>query len=300
METAICFAHDIVKFVCGEAKGEQVKLTHWESLQLPEGVLINGVITDEERLREILYPLRQQNKIGKRIRIAIDSSDILTKTVTVPFLKPAQLRLVAEREFGQLASYYEEQLFDYAVLESRVGEEKQGRILCCAMSRALLESYKGMFQRMGCTLASCDISLNCVIKAVGLLSSARKESLLLVSVDNPILTCYLFSEGKYLFSNRFRLLAAPGTQEFGTEAAGYLSSINQFYQSERRSAVLDHAYFYGLSEEEMEPCRRAASFLPVPLEVLPETGRLVCEEQTGRERFAFGRYLTAIGCLLGK
>ena len=244
MNSILYFGSDTVKFLRGSAGKNRVTIQDAATVRLDEGILLNGVITDERRLCEALNGL--QPRIGKHVDIVVESSEIHTKAVEIPFLRPAAIRQTVRREFGRDADRDEEPIYDYAVLENRVGNENRGRILCCAMSRALLDGYRALFSAMGVTLSSCDVGLHALIRAVSLFPSFDRSAYVLTTVERNRMSCALFEGNRYLFSNSARLEGDPESEEYASGMAARLSAIQQFYKSEKGDVKLDHVYLYGL------------------------------------------------------
>ena len=299
MDTAIIFTDNMIKLVCGTAKGSRVNLTHYETVTLPEGSLINGIITDEDTVRESLAELRKKGSIGSKVRIAIDSSDILYIVTDIPLLKPAEIYDAVQREFDNLDSQYEEQIFDYTVLERHIGSEKKGKILCCAMGKPMLEAYKTVFKNAGVQLLSCDMRLNCILKAVELFPDLKKNRFVLSFIENgKILSC-LFADGQFLFSNRIYLNSEEGTSEYASEIMGNISTINQFYKSEKGDVFLENVYFHGIGQDDLALCAPYAGALGVQLSLFPQSPSILYKENA-EQPFRLGNYFTVIGCLLRK
>ena len=293
MVSVLYFASDTVKFVRGTAGKNRVKIKDAAVLRLPEGVLLNGIITDEGRLRESLAGLK--GRLGKRVDIVVESGDILTKALEIPFLPPSAIRETVRREFVNTDSQNEDRVYDYAVLENRIDGEKRGRIFACAMNRSMLDRYRALFASLGITLSSCDAGLHALIKAVTLFPAFERSACVLSTIERDRMFCALFEGGRYVFSNSARIEAMPGTPEYGAGMAGRLSEIKQFYQSEKGGASLENVYFYGIDDKTAALCREAASSLPMRIEPLPESPRIVCDETVD-----VGLYLAAVGGLLGK
>lgn len=297
MDTAITFGNDTLKIVRGGIRGGRVSINHYETVRLPEGVLVNGIITDEERLQEVLRDLRQRKVIDSSVRLSIDSSDILAKTLDVPYLREAELLETVRQEFDGLGSS-DEMIYDYAVLQESDPEQKNGRILCCAMSQPLLDSYLAVFKAAKLQIKSADTVLNCVLKAITLLPELANGRFVLSFVRRNLMSCFLFADGQFLLSNRAALSSEPESEEYISEAVGRLSTMNQFYKAQKGDVTIEHAYFSELDHETFERFRAAGSYLGIPIENLPESREIICRKENPEEPFTFHNYLAAIGCLL--
>ena len=213
-------------------------------------------------------------------------------------MNPAEIQRTVGLEFDNLDTRYEELVLDYSVLESRVGGESKGRILCCAMGKPMLDSYRSLFAAAGIQPTVCDMGLNCLIKAAALFPDLRAKPCVLATIDSRVLSCVLFADGQYLYANRYPLLSAPKTPEYTAEVASRLSAINQFYKSEKGNVALEQVYFYGVTDSTLDLLQSAAPALGMQLRPLPDSPQLSMPE--GETRFEPGDYLAAIGCLLRK
>lgn len=74
MNSILYFGSDTVKFLRGSAGKNRVTIQDAATVRLDEGILLNGVITDERRLCEALNGL--QPRIGKHVDIVVESSEI--------------------------------------------------------------------------------------------------------------------------------------------------------------------------------------------------------------------------------
>ena len=233
------------------------------------------------------------------VRIAIDSTEILYKVVEIPYMKPAEIQEVIRREFDNIDSQYEEQIYDYSVLEGRAAEGKNGRILCCAMGRPMLESYKTLFKNAGIPLKSCDMRLNCVLKALRLLPELQKGRFVLSFVEQEKMINYLIADGQFLFTNRMFLNSHADAEGAAAELMGNISTINQFYKSEKGDVFLERAYLHGVEAAVLQKCQPFAEGMKLQLTALPQSTQITCKRESDPP-FLFGDYLIAAGCLLGK
>ena len=297
MGTALYFSNNVIKGIGGTVKGGKLKADSFFTVEIPGGIVENGVVLEPARLGGELSKLLQNKQIENKVWITIDSTNILVKTSIVPFLRPAELVAAARHEFDSMESGQEDLICDYAVLEERSGSEKNGRVLCCAMNRSMLQGYADAFKEAHLTLVGCDIALNSLIKAVTLFPSLQKETYILSTVEKGSISCQLFSEGRYLFSNRALLFSQPDTDEYAAEMAGKLSAIKQFYKPEPGAAPLERVYLYGLNEKEVERCGTIVSYLGLKVESLPASPLVKSKEGLP---FSLSDYLAAAGCLIRK
>jgi hypothetical protein len=301
MPTAIYFANNKMKIVRGKIKKQDIIIDNYMSIDLPKDVISDGIINDDTALYNILYELKKSKKIDKECFATIHSSQILSKAVDLPYMKPQKIKVAAHREFEALDDGNEEYIFDYSVLESRSADGNHGRVLFSAMPWFMLERYIDIFNDAGLSLTSCDMFLNCIIKYVSLIPELQAIPYILAFSENNILTSFLFAEGKYLFSNRSQLLSEPGTDEYAGEIAGKFSAIKQFYKAEKHSVALEHAYIFGLNDEDKDQSRTLVGYLGIQMDMIPESPSVKVNAQSNTgEPFSAGEYLATIGCLMRK
>ena len=298
MDTAIYFSNDKLRLVTGTVKGGRIVIDRFATADLPEGALINGVITDEELLQNALSRLKSEYKL-KSARIVIDSSNILTKRCTVPFLGQKQLLNFTKEELKNSGGTYENLIFDYSVLEVKNGEDKTGTILCCAAERRILERYQQLFTSVGIKLKSIDIVLNTMVKMVEQTPALQDKSYILSVVENEFMMSALFIHGVYVFANRSRLFAARGTDAFCSEILDKIGSMIQFNRSEQRTEEIESAYFYGLTEREISLCRQMAGSLSISIDEMPDCVAVSCPSDTANA-FSMSDYFFPIGGLIRK
>ena len=174
------------------------------------------------------------------------------------------------------------------------GNENRGRILCCAMSRALLEGYRALFFCHGVTLSSCDVGLHALIRAVSC-SVVRPFGLCPhYGGTEPYVLCALRGN-RYLFSNSARLEGDPESEEYASGMAARLSAIQQFYKSEKRRRQARPCLLYGLDGAVCSPIPRKRVFPGRPLSLLPGL-----PGSSGNGPVDAGTYLAAVGGLIRK
>ena len=280
MDTAIVFTDNTIRVLCGTVQNGQLRVGQAQTLQLPEGALINGLITEEEIVRDALQTIRQKKLIGRKVYLAVDSTEILYKVVQIPNLNPAQTRAAVRREFDNRSDQTEQPIFDYTEMD------KKTRILSCTMSQQMLHSYQSVFRAAGIPLDACDMQLNCIIKALHYLPLLKEERLVLSFIENGRMLSCLFAQGQFLYANRVFLHAAPDAKDYHTEIVSSLSSINQFYQSEKGDVSLDKIYINGLKKDILTAIAAETGIHVEPFPNLKDN------------TFPLGDYFTAAGCLM--
>lgn len=287
MQTLVYFSNDGIQVLQGTIKGERLNISHFKTLPVETGALINGVITNEEAVKEtIAEALKESPHLFKNMKLVIDSSLIATKNVEVPKLKPRELAAVAATEFEDTAGNYDALVVDYAHIPGPTGNN----LFCCGVEKRVLESYVTLFASLKIQIKSIDVGLNTLIQYVSATKDYKGMTVALNILDGKNLVSLLFENGIYIFSNRSRLLSERGTDAFADELLGKLSSLIQFNKSQKSEYTLNMSLYAGLDEYELNGLR-ALNFDPdLNLFIIPQTPNI----KNGfvmDESFDFGRFI---------
>jgi len=290
MQTLVYFSNDGIQVLQGNIKGGRLNISNYKTLPVEVGALINGVITNEEMVKEtITDALKESPQLFKNMKLVIDSSLIATKNVEVPKLKPKELEVVAASEFEDTAGNYDALVVDYAHIPGPTGNN----LFCCGVEKRVLESYITLFASLKIQIKSIDVGLNTLIQYVTATKDFKGMTFALNILDGKNLVSLLFENGLYIFSNRFRLLSERGTDAFADELSGKLSSLIQFNKSQKSEHSLNMSLYAGLDEDELNGLR-ALNFDPdLNLFSMPQTPNI----KTGfiiDESFDFGRFIYPI------
>ncbi|MEO1815710.1 MAG: hypothetical protein ABGU93_09005 [Acetobacterium sp.] len=290
MQTLVYFSNDGIQVLQGIIKGGRLNISNFKSLPVEAGALINGVITNEEAIKQtITEALKESPHLFKNMKLVIDSSLIATKNVEVPQLKPKELAVVAAAEFEDTAGNYDALVVDYAHIPGPAGNN----LFCCGVEKRVLESYVTLFASLKIQIKSIDVGLNTLIQYVSATKDFKGMTFALNILDGKNLISILFENGIYIFSNRSRLLSERGTDAFADELSGKLSSLIQFNKSQKSEHTLNMSLYAGLDEFELNGLR-ALNFDPdLNLFIIPQTPNI----KNGfviDETFDFGSFIYPI------
>ncbi len=268
MQTLVYFSNDGIQVLQGIIKKGHLNISNFKTLPVEAGALINGVITNEEVVKEaVAGALKENPKLFKNMKLVIDSSLIATKTIEVPKLKPKELTALAAVEFEDNAGNYDELVVDYANMAGFTGNN----IFCCGVEKRVLESYIALFASLKIQIQSIDVGLNTLIQYVSATRDFKGMTFALNILDGKNLVSLLFENGIYIFSNRSRLLSERGTAALADELSGKLSSLIQFSKSQKSEHTLNMSLYAGLDEFELETLK-ALNFDPeLNLFMMPQT-----------------------------
>lgn len=299
MLTSVYLSNEQVLVVNGKATKNKIKVKSFLTRALPEGTMINGVITNEAAAKAVLTQLRRERRLPKKdVRLVIDSGSVLLKLEKVPALGPKKLLEYTKNAFSEVAESHENLLYDYSVVVPRNKGTRGGTVLCSAVESQFIESYIELFSAAGIQLYSINIALNCVVKLAHYLNELAKKTYILCTIDGNIVISSLFLEGQYSFSNRSRLFSERGTEESATEIGRTISSLVQFNKSQKSGSEVTSVYLCGLYQGESALCHTITAELGIETSPLPHCAAVTYRKQKGKPGFELSSYLFATGNLL--
>lgn len=289
-----------IQILSGSAdSNDMIKIDNFIKIPILEGSMINGVITDDQDLKEHLKEVKEQG-INDCI-LVIDSGQILTKNVVVPFMGKKELIQFTKDELATLEATSEDLVYDYAVLKERIEGSKTGEILCCGVERKLIASYIELFESVDIKLNAIDISINAVNKLIQELPELENKTYIISILDGHNVSSFLFENNKYVFSNHARFFADRGSDAFAIEMSGNISQMIQFNKSQHSEHAIEVAYFCNLdSEEEKIVCDRIQDNLNIKAEKFPTSMIYVVKDPAKKALFELNQYIFPAGGMIRK
>lgn len=215
----------------------------YETIELNEGTVVNGVILDIEEVAEKLKKLR--SKVSKAMLI-IDSSNIMLKNIVAPKLDRKKTLNIVKNEF---AIEEEDYIYDFTYIAK---EKTKNTLLACAVSAEFIEKYITVFKTAQIKIESIDFAINGLIKyAKKTFDFTQGAHLLNILIDNTMLSA-LFEDGEYKFSNRNRMINEAGSEESYSEVYSKYSAMVQFNKSQKSEHEISESYYIGIDEISVE------------------------------------------------
>lgn len=265
MTTSVFLSNNTVFAACGSGKRSLSAGTRSVIYKMPEGSLLNGMITNEQELTEQLRGFwKREGLPEKGVRLVLESSNFSVKTFDLPKIKRKEALGVIRREFADIERY-EEKLYDYTFLQER---ENGGQTLAVMVNRSYIETWQQIFKSIGVTLEGITVSRETMTRYFASCGELRDGSAVLLLLDDMILTSVLWSEGELVSADRKRMFSAEGTGEFYTEISRSVSSIRQFFTGQKTGKTLAKVYLCGFREEEVKRCQESLEDFGLPMQAL--------------------------------
>jgi hypothetical protein len=265
IENTIYCSPTTLRIIAGTPSGKRIRVEDLIEAPLPEGAMINGIITDPGMLTGFLNRtlqaldssqgahLSSRQLLKNDTHIVIHSNSVQTRILEVPAVKASHVRAFVRQEFDQYETSTEgsDELYDYTVLNEN-GAGGGVEILACAVGRGLVETYLGCVQGAGFKVKSINIGVNCIIKLVDALKGLANQTFLLAYNTNSEQNVALFIDGIYRLSNRYRLVSEAGSAAWYGELGNNIASMLQFNRSQRGVSQAQMVYTAGLEPEQVQ------------------------------------------------
>lgn len=263
--TSVFLSNNTV-FIAGGAEGKSLP-RHAKSIiyRMPEGSLLNGMITNEQELTEQLRELWRERALPKdHVRLVLESSHFSVKTLAVPKMKEKEVCGVVLREFAEMEQY-EEKLYDHAVFKEIEGGGQD--ILAVMVNRSYIEGWQKIFHDIGVELERITVSRETMTRYFASCGQLRQGAYVLILLDDMILTSVLWIDGRLVSADRKRVFSEVGSEEFYTEISRSVSSIRQYYISQKKSGKLSKLFLCGFKEQDVGRCQESLDRFELDMQV---------------------------------
>lgn len=267
MITSVFLSNNTIFIVCG-AEGKKLPREARSIIyRMPEGSLLNGMITNEQELMEQLKELWQKEGLPrKNVRLVLESSHFSVKTLDLPQMKKKEMEGVIRREFADMEQY-EEKLYDYAVLQEM--ENGVQEALAVMVNRSYIENWLKIFGSIGIDLERITVSRESMTRYFESCGELRRGASVLLLLDDTILTSVLWINERLISAERKRMFSDAGSEEFYTEIARSVSSIRQFYMGQKGNGKLAKVYLCGFQAGDVKYCQESLDSFDLDMQVQP-------------------------------
>mgnify|MGYP002260587139 CR=1 FL=1 len=236
---------DFDEFYVNAPEEKKAKIKKVYSLAVPEGTIMNGIITGEQRLQERLEQIWNRYSLPRKgICLVIDSGKIMTKMLEVPYMKDKELISCINKEFAD--GEKTDLVTDYFPFPKNSPYE-MNHIFCAALEKSVIESYLSLFSDLKLKVKRISIGLGCLLRAVTATGMFAYETCVFMLVQGSTTISVLFENGNYIYSRRNRMLNDQGSAEWIEELGQIADGIRQFYRQRHSSYTLDSIYLAGIA-----------------------------------------------------
>lgn len=269
--TSLYLCSRTVYAAVGSPTARGARITAAASTQLPEGCLINGVITNEADLAEALKAFFAGNKLPTgRVALIAGGSQFMHRIMELPAMSEKKRLAVLSHELSSGGAETTAPLDDYMLL-SRDAKTRTDTVLATRVEQSVIAGYDALAKDAGFKLTCIDLGLAAPIKAVRTIPTLQNGTFVVLQFDDDTISACLFVQGQYTYSTRSRLFNPRGTAESGTEIAQKLSGLIQFHIASKSEHQIDTVYFAGADAKDFTVCRPGCEALALKVEQFPDS-----------------------------
>lgn len=287
-----------IRIIRGTEANNKIKVSAAATIDLEEGLIVNGHIKDIPKIATIINEeLKNKKMADKEAVISISSNLVIFKELHIPKAKGAQLLSMVQNQMQHTMGIAD----DYSISYTIAGEiEEDGvaalKILATACPFEVVDCFRKVFSMLGIGLRSVAVACNTISRLIITDPKMKaKMPMLLVQIDPNFVSLNLYENNQLTFS-RFASIDAvdyDNSEDYIYEAVTEnISRMFQFQRSRNPEEPIKNVVFYGDTTEyirltnALESLDIVTSLLGVPNNV------------GGYENFEFQAYANAIGAML--
>jgi hypothetical protein len=232
--------NDEVKILLADFKKGETKVIKSLQYTLEPGSVINGVLI---KTNEILNILKGNSKLLKNATVVLNSSNIQIKKLDHPELKGKQFDNYIKKEF----SIPEDTSIIYGSTSRKIGN--QYKTIFMGVPVDIIKSYLQLFEEAKIKLGRFEILQNGMAKFVKNKKDLEGQTFVLNLIEGNNLISVLMEAGEYVLTERSRLMAEPGSDQFLDELLQKISSLVQFNKSQKSPYEIAKSYYVGLPRD---------------------------------------------------
>ena len=293
--TSLYLCSRTVYAAVGSPTAKGARITAAAAAQLPEGCLINGVITNEADLAGALKAFFARHKLpAGRVALIVGGSQFVHRVISLPAMSEKKRLAVLAHELSSGGAETTAPLDDYMLLARDV-KTRADTVLATRVEQSVIAGYAALAKAAGFKLYSIDLGLAAPIKAVRTIPALQSETFVLLHFDDDTVSACLFVKGQYTYSTRSRLFNPRGSAESGAEIAQKLSGILQFHIAGKSENPITTVYFAGADADDLAVCRPGCEALALRVAQFPDSPTVKLPEGT-----ALAQTLSAAGNLIAR
>ncbi|MDD4780714.1 MAG: hypothetical protein PHT02_08930 [Tissierellia bacterium] len=252
MKNILSFEDEKITYLRGKS-GKRIEVKGSTSIDLEKGIIVGGVINDEEAIMNTLLEFKRNTLKKNKMNIVINSS-IFYREIVIPLTRKSMMREIIKNEIIAIMSDYDDYIMDYAVLNTDK-VKKTCNILVFVIYKNVLKRYIDVAAKSGISIESIDIASNAASKLFGFINPNENENTFAVmmiykdSIDLYIIenSCgVLFRNIKLSFSKFKENNALDIAYEEVTE---HINQIVQFQKGRNKVNELKTIYVYADFDE---------------------------------------------------
>ena len=174
--TSLYLCSRTVYAAVGTPTGSGARVVAAAQTELPEGCLINGVITNEADLTAALKEFFTANKLPmNHVALIAGGSQFMHRILTLPAMSEKKRMAVLSHELASGGAEVKAPLDDYMLL-SRDAKTRVDTVLATRVEQSVIAGYDALAKAVGFKLYSIDLGLAAPIKAVRTIPDLQQKT----------------------------------------------------------------------------------------------------------------------------
>ena len=286
-----------IRIIRGTEAHEKIKVSSAATIDLEEGLIVNGHIKDIPKIATMINDeLRKKKMADKEAVVSISSNLVIFKELHIPKAKGTQLLQMVQNQMQHTMGIAD----DYSISYTIAGEvEEDGvqalKVLATACPFEVVDCFRKVFSMLGIGLRSVAVACNTITRII--LSDPKmkaKMPMLLVQIDPNFVSLNLYENNQLTFSRFASIYPVDydNSPDYIYEAVNEnIFRMFQFQKSRNGDNPIQNVVFYGDTTEyirltnALEQMDITTSLLGVPNNI------------GGYENFEFQAYANAIGAM---
>lgn len=248
MNTVIYLSNQKIDILVGK-RGNSAEIRNRLSVVAPEGCIINGLITDNDRFAHFIGDIWKENGLPeKNVILVLNSTKFVGQTLEFPKMGNDSTLGFVRRSFAGIDKN-EERLHGYVRLDG--DENSLQRVYAESVSRELITEYLELFGSVGIRLKGIYSGEGSLINLVNSTTVKKYKNFILMIADGLNLSTLLFTDGAFRYYNSVRIFHAQGTGEYAGELARTVSQIRQFMKANQIESSPDSIILAGVRKADL-------------------------------------------------
>ena len=241
--------------VKGSGTAKSVNVEKVYSMAMPEGCMLNGIITDPQELTDTIKAFWNGHKLPvKGISLIINTSQIKVRVVDIPLMSVSKSRNYISRDISdddadnRVMGFYR---------MSKDAKKKTSKMCAETADVDFISGYIQVFEEAGISLKYINSGIGVAVNLFHSLSLAEDRNYIVMIQDGMSITSAYFVEGNYFYSMTTRVFNNPGTESYGREVAQIVSQIEQFAKTQNIEEAISVIYMAGIPDNDVYLCAEA-------------------------------------------
>ena len=245
-----------IRIVRGTESRGKIRLSSASTIDLQEGLIVNGHIKDSPRLANIINDeLKAHNMEDKEAVVTLSSNLVIFKELHIPKAKTSsQMLTMVTNQMQHTMGIAEEYSISYSIAGEVEEEGVQAqKILATACPFEVVDCFRKVFSMLNIALKSVCVSCNAISRLI--LSDKKVSSkmpMLVVQVDPTFVSINLYEDNQLSFARFASIdpLDYDNSEDYVYEAVNEnIYRMVQFHKSRNPQNPIQNVVFYGDTSE---------------------------------------------------